>query len=70
MDNNETGLADWTVNLEQPAGMAIMSANTTMDGKFVSLICPQESTLSPKFLRWAGQSCPRLTASSQRILPI
>lgn len=35
MDNNETGLADWTVNLEQPAGMVIMSANTTMDGKFM-----------------------------------
>ncbi len=35
MDNNETGLADWTVNLEQPAGTVVMSANTTMDGKFV-----------------------------------
>jgi cell division septation protein DedD len=35
MDNNETGLADWTVNLEQPAGMVVMNANTTMDGKFV-----------------------------------
>ncbi len=34
MDNNETGLADWTVNLEQPAGTVVMSANTTMDGKF------------------------------------
>ncbi len=34
MNDNETGLADWTVNLEQPAGMVIMSANTTMDGKF------------------------------------
>ncbi len=35
MDNNEIGLADWTVNLEQPAGMVVKSANTTMDGKFV-----------------------------------
>jgi hypothetical protein len=35
IDNNETGLADWTVNLEQPVGMVIMSANTTMDGKFM-----------------------------------
>jgi hypothetical protein len=35
MDNNETGLADLTVNLEQPAGTVITSANTTMDGKFV-----------------------------------
>ena len=35
MDNNETGLADWTVNLEQPAGTVVTSANTTMDGKFV-----------------------------------
>lgn len=34
MDNNETVLANWTVNLEQPAGMVIMSANTSMDGKF------------------------------------
>ena len=34
MDNNDTGLADWTVNLEQPAGMVIKSVNTTMDGKF------------------------------------
>jgi hypothetical protein len=35
MDNNETGLADWTVNLEQPAGTVVTKANTTMDGKFV-----------------------------------
>jgi len=35
MDNNEIGLADWTVNLEQPAGTVVKSANTTMDGKFV-----------------------------------
>jgi uncharacterized protein (DUF2141 family) len=35
MDNNETGLADWTVNLEQPAGKIVTSANTTTDGKFV-----------------------------------
>jgi hypothetical protein len=34
MDNNETGLADWTVNLEQPAGNVINSVNT-MDGKFL-----------------------------------
>jgi hypothetical protein len=35
MDNNETGLADWTVNLEQPAGTIITSATTSTDGKFV-----------------------------------
>jgi len=35
MDNNETGLADWTVNLEQPAGTVLKSVNTTADGKFV-----------------------------------
>jgi hypothetical protein len=35
VDNNETGLADLTVNLEQPAGTVFTSANTTMDGKFV-----------------------------------
>jgi hypothetical protein len=35
MDNNETGLADWTVNLEKPAGMVITSVNTTTDGKFM-----------------------------------
>jgi hypothetical protein len=34
MDNNETGLADWTFNLEQPAGN-VTTANTTMDGKFL-----------------------------------
>ncbi len=34
MDNNEAGLANWTVNLEQPAGVVIAKANTTMDGKF------------------------------------
>jgi len=34
MDNNETVLANWTVNLEQPAGNVIMSVNTSMDGKF------------------------------------
>ncbi len=34
MDSNETVLADWTVNLEQPAGNVIMSANTSMEGKF------------------------------------
>jgi hypothetical protein len=34
MDNNETALSDMTVNLEKPAGTVIMSANTTMDGKF------------------------------------
>jgi len=35
MDNNETGLADLTVNLEQPAGTIMMSATTATDGKFV-----------------------------------
>ena len=34
MDSNEAGLANWTVNLEQPAGTVIQSATTTMDGKF------------------------------------
>jgi len=35
MDNNETVLDNWTVNLEQPAGNVIMSANTSIEGKFV-----------------------------------
>lgn len=35
MDNNETVLDNWTVNLEQPAGNVIMSANTSTEGKFV-----------------------------------
>jgi hypothetical protein len=34
MDGNEAGLANWTVNLEQPAGTVVQSATTTMDGKF------------------------------------
>jgi hypothetical protein len=34
MDGNEAGLANWTVNLEQPAGTVIQSATTSMDGKF------------------------------------
>ena len=33
-DDNETGLANWTVNLEQPAGTVIKNATTTNDGKF------------------------------------
>jgi len=34
MDNNETGLVNWTVNLEQPAGTVINTATTGADGKF------------------------------------
>jgi len=34
MEANEVGLANWTVNLEQPAGTIIESATTGMDGKF------------------------------------
>jgi hypothetical protein len=34
MENNETVLANWTINLEQPAGNVIMSANTSIDGTF------------------------------------
>ncbi|VVB68967.1 SdrD B-like domain protein [uncultured archaeon] len=37
MEANEVGLANWTVNLEQPAGTVIESAATTMDGKFAFL---------------------------------
>ncbi len=37
MEANEVGLANWTVNLEQPAGTVIDSATTTMDGKFAFL---------------------------------
>ncbi|MDM7940719.1 MAG: SdrD B-like domain-containing protein [Methanothrix sp.] len=33
-DDNETGLANWTVNLEQPAGTVIKTATTALDGKF------------------------------------
>ena len=33
-DNNEIGLADWTVNLEQPAGTVINTAITDANGKF------------------------------------
>lgn len=34
MDSNQSALANVTVNLEQPAGAVIKSANTTMDGMF------------------------------------
>jgi len=34
LEANEAGLANWTVNLEQPAGTVVESATTTMDGKF------------------------------------
>jgi hypothetical protein len=34
MDNSETGLANWTVNLEQPAGTVINTATTDATGKF------------------------------------
>jgi hypothetical protein len=34
MDNNETGMANWTVNLEQPAGTVINTATTDATGKF------------------------------------
>ncbi len=33
-DNNDTGLADWTINLEQPAGIVITTQTTGSDGKF------------------------------------
>jgi hypothetical protein len=33
-DNNEIGLADWTVNLEQPAGTVINTAVTNVNGEF------------------------------------
>jgi hypothetical protein len=34
MDNNEIGLANWTVNLEQPSGTVINKAITDASGKF------------------------------------
>ena len=34
---NEEGLANWTVNLEQPEGVVIKSVNSASDGKFVFL---------------------------------
>jgi molybdopterin-binding protein len=34
MDNNDTGLVNWTVNLEQPAGTVINTAITDENGKF------------------------------------
>ncbi|MCX6675933.1 MAG: SpaA isopeptide-forming pilin-related protein [Methanothrix sp.] len=34
MDNNETGMANRTVNLEQPAGTVINTATTDANGKF------------------------------------
>ncbi len=40
MESTEAGLANWTVNLEQPAGVVIAKANTTMDGKFAFMDLP------------------------------
>ncbi|MFZ2535933.1 SdrD B-like domain-containing protein, partial [Methanothrix sp.] len=37
MNVNESGLANWTVNLEQSEGVVITSVNTAADGKFVFL---------------------------------
>jgi hypothetical protein len=34
MDNNETGMVGWTVNIEQPAGNVINNVTTDNDGKF------------------------------------
>jgi hypothetical protein len=34
MDGNETGLANWTVNLEQPPGSMVSKAITTDDGRY------------------------------------
>jgi hypothetical protein len=33
-DNNDTGLADWKINLEQPTGAIIRIVTTSEDGKF------------------------------------
>jgi hypothetical protein len=35
MDNNETGMVGWTVNIEQPVGTVINNATTGNDGKFI-----------------------------------
>lgn len=46
-DQNETGLANWTVNLEQPAGTVISSATTDADGRFSFIdLAPGEYTVS------------------------
>jgi len=34
MDSNETGLANWTINLEQPPGNVISRATTNTDGRY------------------------------------
>jgi hypothetical protein len=34
MDSNETGLANWTINLEQPAGKIISKAATDSNGGY------------------------------------
>ncbi len=40
MESNETGLGNWTVNLEQPAGVVIAKTDTMMDGKFAFMDVP------------------------------
>ena len=63
-------LADWTVNLEQPAGNVIMSANTSLDGKFAFSDLAAGEYVVSEVLKMGWTIVSPATASSQKILQI
>lgn len=56
MDDNETGLANWTVNLEQPSGKVISSAATSENGGygFYALMPGEYSVVEVLNMGWAS----------------
>lgn len=58
MDSNETGLANWTINLEQPTGNMISKATTDNDGAygFYSLIPGEYAVVESLETGWSMTS--------------
>ena len=54
MDSNETGLANWTINLEQPPGNVISRATTNNDGRygFYSLVPGEYAVVENLEMGW------------------
>jgi hypothetical protein len=54
MDSNETGLANWTINLEQPPGNVISRATTNTDGRygFYSLVPGEYAVVENLEMGW------------------
>jgi hypothetical protein len=54
MDSNETGLANWTINLEQPPGNVISRATTNNDGRygFYSLVPGEYAVVENLEIGW------------------